>query len=251
MARAYCTLDEVKRVLRTAAKKVRTSEAYRNLDYNRDNSGDVRLKAITLLDSYVGSERFEIEFSDSTSFEVTGEDAGFLGTGSMLSDFSCSYFTISPSQWQGAALSGDRVSFITNSNISTDDATQFVNGVAKWINNQLGVPYADSTNIPWEADLTVAIPDPLNYAAIYRSAYEIFSSIFAGAELENTPVTEWKNIADNAVNKYVQWYEEEQTESTPRWMSREIFFDELGITNVGKGLMNVRTDSEKDKGYTR
>lgn len=251
MARAYCTLDEVKRVLRTAAKKVRTSEAYRNLDYNRDNNGSVRLKGVTILDSYVGSERFEIEFSDTTNFEVTGEEAGFLGTGSMLSDFTCSYFTISPSQWQGVASAGDRVSFITNSNISTDDATAFVNGVSKWINNQLGVPYADSTNIPWEADLAISIPDPLNYAAIYRSAYEIFSSIFAGAELDDTPVAEWKRIADEVVSKYVQWYEEEQTESSPRWMSREIFYDELGISGVGKGLMNVRTDSEKDKEYTR
>jgi len=251
MARAYCTLAEVTRILRVAAKKVRTSEAYRDLGYNRDNGGTVRLTAVTFLDSYVGAERFEVTFSDATNYEVNGEDIGYLGEGQIDQDFSCSYFSISTDQWSGTPVADDRVHFISCSNVSTDDATAFIAGVSKWVNNQLGVAYGDSSNIPWESDLSVSIPEALNYAASYRSAYEIFSSVFAGADLDESPVEKWNRIAEDTVERFIKWKEEEGVESAPRWKSREIFFDELGVDGVGKGAMDVTSDTEDDESYDR
>ena len=251
MARPYCTIEDVRRILRTATKKVRTSESYRELNYDRNNTGTVRLTAVDFLDSYAGTERFELEFSDSLNFEAVGEETGYLGAGDMSSTFVCTKFTVSPSYWRGTPVTGDIVFFTSDSNISVNDANGFIDGVGAWINNGLGAAYGDTTNIPWEADYGIAVPDALKYVAEYRAACEIFRSVYAGSELDESPVETWCGSAGKTLAEFVDWKETDGAQSSPRWISRDTFAKNLGVAGEGDGVMDVTVDSEKDESYTR
>lgn len=258
MARAYCTSASVKRLLRTATKKVKSSESYRDLSYNTGNSGTIRLGSISFLDSYVGDERFDITFSDATSFEIVGEDIGNLGTGTRNADFSCDFFTIASSAWSGVAQADDVVYFISNSNISNDDITGFIQDASNYINNRLGVVFGDSTNIPWEADLNVSIPGGLQFAAIRLTAHDIFSSIIAGEDIDQeSPVYEWYRRAEKAIDDFIAWYQKEGFTGVARWRSRDVLFKDLGIdgydTQNYAGELDVSEtgDITDDKQYKR
>jgi len=241
MARAYCTLDQVKRLLRTANKKIRTSEAYKELGYDQSNTGTVRLSSVTFLDSYSGHERFTVTFSDSTNFEVSGEDTGYLGTGSIGSTFSCSFFTIAPSSWSGVPQASDLVFFISDSDVSVDDANAFIVDASNFINNRLGEIFGDSTNIPWEADLTVRIPGGLEFAAIRLSAYYIYTSALAGTIFDQEAPVEvaWHIEAEKAIDAFLEWYNKESKTGAPRWRSRTTLFNKVGIDGLEEGEVDV------------
>lgn len=254
MARDYCTLESVKRLLRTATQKVKTSESYKDLNYNSGNLGDGRLSGVTFEDSYVGSERFEAEFSDSTSFEVVGEEIGFLGNGTVGATFSCAQFTIPSSMWSGVAQTTDVFYFTSDSNISVDDAEGFIDDASNYITNRLGVVFGDSTNIPWEIDYSIEIPEGLNYAAIRLTAYEIFSAILAGQEIDQeSPVYEWYKLAEKAIDAFIKWWVEEGSTGAPLWRSRDVRFKEIGVggTPVDESLTDVTVDVEDGVTYVR
>jgi len=252
MARPYCELVDVKRLLRTAAKKVKTSEAYRDLGYDTNNSGTVRLTAVSFLDSYVGVERFEIIFqADSTNFEVTGEDIGYLGSGNIGSEFSCQYFTISPLQWEGTPEEGDIVYFVSNSNISVDDANEFILDQSIYINNYIGKTFGDTTNLEWEEDLGAEQPEILKYACTYRSAFYIFISVYAGAELDGSPVTQWRSTAESAIKLYIANRDNEGIQSVPRWKSRQILANTLGVDGSPYDKEYLTDLVEEDRTYNR
>jgi len=251
MARPYCILADVQRLLRTAAKKVKTSEAYRDLGYDTSNDGTVRLLAVSLLDSYLGVERFEVTFSDSTNFEVTGEDIGFLGSGDMFSEFECSYFTISPSQWQGVPTDGDIVYFVSNSNISVDDAELFILDQSVYINNYIGKTFGDTTNLEWEQDLNADQPEILKYACTYRTAYYIFISVYAGVEIDGNPVAQWKSTAESAIKLYISNRDNEKIQGLPRWKSRHALANTLGIDGSPLEAEYVSDLTEEDRSYNR
>jgi hypothetical protein len=252
MARPYCTVEDVRRILRSAQKKVRTSEAYRELGYNIGNAGTIRLNAITFQESYAGTERFEIAFSGSTSFEVTGETLGYLGIGDTGSIFTTSQFAIDSTNWSGSAVNGDIVYFTSCSNISTDDVEAFIDGVSGgFINNTLGTIYGDSTNIPWEADYNVSVPEVLKYVAEFKSACEIFRSVYAGSELDESPVESWCLTAKNALQEFIAWYEEANVESLPRWRSHDTLINTYGVEGEFEGAIDKTTDTEDDVSYKR
>jgi hypothetical protein len=249
MARAYCTAAQVKRLLRTATKKIKSSEAYRDLSYNTGNSGTVRLGSVTFLDSYVGDERFDITFSDSTAFEVVGEEIGNLGSGTVGVTFSCAFFTIAPGNWSGVAQAGDVVYFISNSNISNDDIGEFITDSGNYINNRLGILFGDSTNIPWEADLTLGIPGGLQFAAIRLTAHDIFSTILAGEDIDQeSPVYDWYRRAEKAIDDFIKWYQTEGFTGLARWRSRETIFKEIGIS--GQETQNYAEEINTDDDVT-
>lgn len=203
------------------------------MSYNSANTGSIRLGSVDFLDSYVGDERFDITFSDATSFDVVGEITGNLGAGTRDSDFSCAYFTIASSEWTGIAQSGDVVYFISNSNISNDDLEGFIDDATNYINNRLGVVFGDSTNIPWEIDYAVDIPGGLQFAAIRLSAYDVFSSVLAGEDIDNeSPVYEWLKRAEKAIDDFILWYQKEGFTGVARWRSREVLFKDLGIEGL-------------------
>jgi hypothetical protein len=255
MARAYCTLDQVKRLLRTAYKKVKTSEAYKNLGWNSDNTGTVRLTAITFKSSYVGSERFTITFSDSTSFEVIGDEIGYLGAGTTNALFDCSYFTIGTGNWTGTPDSGDSVYFESNSNISTDDANDFIEDACNFIRNKLGFIFSDSTNIPWEADLSVPVPDGIEFAAIRFAAYDIYASVIAGMEIDQeAPVVMWYKLAMDALVAFIKWWEKEEQIGAPQWRSRDLVVGtQIGIDGEGETdrQVDVEEDTVKNRNHAR
>jgi hypothetical protein len=256
MARAYCTATQVKRLLRTATQKVKTSESYRDLSYNSGNSGSIRLGAVSFLDSYVGNERFDITFSDATSFEVVGETSGVIGTGTRNSTFSCAYFTIASSDWSGVAQVDDVVYFISNSNVSNDDIVGFIDDATNYINNRLGVVFGDSTHIPWAFDYSVGIPGGLQFAAIRFTAYDIFSSVIAGEDIDQeSPVYEWLRRAEKAIDDFINWYQKEGFTGTARWRSRDVIFKEIGIEGYDvqnySPEIDVTADVDDDETYER
>jgi hypothetical protein len=244
MARAYCTADEVKRLLRTATKKVKTSESYRELGFNSGNQGTVRLSAVTFYDDYVGDERFTITFSDSTNFTVEGEIIGYLGVGSIGVQFDCDYFVISPSDWTGTAQADDVVFFISNSNVSNEDLDGFIGDTSDYINNRLGVIFGDSTNIPWEWDWSIDIPGGLRYAAIRLTAYDIFSSVLAGEDIDqDSPVYNWYKRGEKAIDDFIAWYQTEGIVGTPQWRTVGVIFKEIGIGGLDPKIFDGEIDT--------
>ena len=230
MAVDYCTADQVKRLLRTATKKVRASESYRELGYNSGNQGTVRLADVTFEDDYVGIERFEITFSDATNFEVVGETSGYLGSGSIGVDFICDYFYIEPDDWTGVAQDSDVVYFVSDSNVSNDDIDGYIEDSSNYINNRLGIVFGDSTNIPWEEDWSLEIPGGLVFAAIRLTAHDIFSSVLAGENIDQeSPVYDWYRRGEKAIDDFIAWYQLEGIVGLPQWRTVDAIFKEIGI----------------------
>jgi hypothetical protein len=229
--------------------------------YNAVNNGSIRLGGATFLDSYVGHERFEISFSNSLNFEVSGEDVGYIGIGTNDEEFSCQFFSISPSDWSGIAQQGDTVFFTSNSDVSVNDATAFIDDAGNYIENRLGTLFGDSTNIPWNEDPTIQIPGGLGFAAIRLAAYYIYTAAIAGTIIDQEAPVEvaWNRAAEKAIDAFIEWYRSEAQISSPRWRSRGTLFDQLGISGVdetdtgrsGEIDLNSPTDIKQDKSYRR
>jgi hypothetical protein len=252
MARDYCTLANIKRLLRTANRKINTSEAYKELGYNADNIGDIKLIDVTIEESYVGHERFTATFSDSTSFVVSGEESGYLGTGNIGSLFSCSRFSIPSTFWTGDPETADVVYFVSDSDVSTDDAEEYIVDASNFIRNKLGELFGDSTNIPWETDLTLDIPDGLVFASIRLAAYYIFTSAIAGTVIDQeSPVIYWYKEGLQAIEDFLAWYKKETQVGAPRWRSREVLFTEIGISGLEEDVIDVTEDTTLDHSYDR
>lgn len=252
MARDYCDLTNVKRLLRTANRKINTSEAYKDLGYNSDNVGTIILTAVTIEESYADHERFTATFSDSTSFVVSGEESGYLGTGSIGSLFSCSRFSIDSTSWTGTPGSNDVVYFVSDSDVSTDDAEAYIGDASNFIRNKLGELFGDSTNIPWETELTLAIPDGLVFAAIRLAAYYIFSSAMAGTVInQEAPIIYWYREGLQAIDDFLAWYKKETQAGSPRWRSREVLFKEIGISGLEEDVIDLTEDTTLDTSYGR
>jgi len=248
MARAYCTVSDIRRLFRTATKKVKLSENYRKLEYNTGNGGTVRLAAVTFADSYVGFERFTVTFSDSTAFEVSGEDIGVIGSGTTEADYSCDYFTLLSASWSGTPQALDTYYFESNSNVSVDDVTAWIVDTSDYIRNKLANVFGgDTTAILWEDDLTINVPGGIRYACIRRTAYEIFCSILHGNEEDDDMVAVWRKQADDALRDFIGWWEKEAQQCAPRWQSRRnsnLLFKELG--KLGHGDSGALTDVTTD-----
>jgi len=253
MARAYCTLEDVRRLLRTANKKIKFSEAYQELGYNSGNTGTVRLSDVSFVDSYAGHERYTLTFSDSTSFEVNGEESGYLGIGGRGSTFTCNHFSIAPSFWSGTPDADDSVFFISDSNVSVDDAEAFIGDASDYIRNRLGEVFGDSTNIPWEADLTIQIPSGIKFAATRLAAYYIYTACLAGTIFDQQAPVEvaWHEEAEKALDAFINWYEKESQVGSPRWRSRDTLFNKLGINGIEEGEIDLDADVTDDEGFTR
>ena len=141
MARTYCDIDQVKRLLRTGGTreaKVRFSEAYRDLKPDEDNRGNVSLSGLAFSDAWAGHEDFTFEFTDSTSFDVVGNVVGALGNGTIQASFiSADRFTVVASNWEGVAEIGDKWYISSISDISNDDGDEFITDNSKRINGML------------------------------------------------------------------------------------------------------------------
>ncbi|HUW49223.1 MAG TPA: hypothetical protein VMW36_10815 [Patescibacteria group bacterium] len=248
MARVYCDLDDAKRLLRSSIlreSRVRFSDAFKENKADAANVGTIALSGVSFLSSFAGHENFTFSFTDSTSFEVSGDVVGDLGTGTTDAAYSCDHFTIAQANWSGVADDGDKWYIMANSDVSDDDGDSYIVDVTRLINARLEQRYGDLSRAPFYADPSVAIPDSIKYACSRLAAYEIFNSAFAGSSTdEESPVDRWKTEAEDILEKYL-----ESHGVGPMWKSRETLVTKLGVPGVGDGEIETDnlTDSQNKK----
>ena len=252
MSRIYCSLEDVKRLLRSVANresKIRFSEAYRELRANGDNLGTIALSGVTFEDSFAEHETYSFTFTDSTSFDVSGDVVGDLGSGNRFETFEASgKFSVPAANWSGSALTGDIYHITAASDISDDDGHKFIIDSTKRINARLERIYGTLDNVNFHDSTSVEIPDGVCFACSRYTAYDIFNSVFAGVSADDvSPVERWKKSAEETLDQYLSGHGR-----GPIWRSRAAEIVEVGVTGVGEGIIeiNALTDA-KNKEYRR
>lgn len=252
MSRIYCSLDDVKRLLRSISNKesrIRFSSAYRDLKADSNNTGTISLTGVSFYDSFAEHETYTFLFSDSTSFEVEGDVVGYLGSGTTVSEFrASSRFHIPIQNWSGLAEDGDKVYLTSASDISNDDGNQFIADATRRINSKLERKYSSLANVSFYNSHNVPIPDSISFACIRYAAYDIFNSVFAGISSDDkSPVEVWKVDAEETLSEYIVSHGR-----GPVWRSRPLRVDEIGVPGINEGIIetNDLTDA-KNKEYRR
>jgi hypothetical protein len=241
-SRTYCDLDDVKRLLRTLSKresKIRFSDAYKGLETDNSNQGNVKLSGVNFLLSYYGHETFTMTYTDSTSFDVISDVAGDLPSGTRVATYTATdRFKIPTSKWSGTSEVGDICYITSNSDISDDDGDGFILDASRYINGFLLSVSGSESNIDFINDPSVDIPDAIVYACIRYTAYEIFHSVYAGMSIdEDSPVYMWKKMADESIKQFMLGGG--GGGSGPRWRARESLITELGVEGVGEGEIDI------------
>lgn len=251
--RLYCSLSDVKRILRSQLNResrIRFSSAYRNLSSDPDNVGTISLSGVIFKDTFAEHETYTFEFTDSTSFDVEGDVVGGLGSGTVTSEFNASgRFSVPVVNWSGSAEAGDKVYITSASDISNEDGVKYISDATKFINSKLESVYGSLNNLPFIANISSPIPDAISFACSRYAAYFIFNSVFAGMNTasDESPVENWKSEANEAMNNYLSG-----RGSGPRWKSRNIRVQEIGIEGINDGIIEIDdlTDA-KNKEYFR
>jgi len=252
MSRIYCSLTDVKRLLRSVSNresKIRFSDAYRSLQADSANSGTIALSGVTFKDSFADHENYTFTFTDSTSFSVVGDLVGNIGSGNRFDSFEAEdRFTVPSANWSGAAILGDKYYITSASDVSNDDGHDFIVDSTKRINARLEKIYGTLDACAFYDSTSVEIPDAINFACIRYTAYDIFNSVFAGVSPDDvSPVRRWKVAAEDTLGEYSTGHGK-----GPIWRSRPVSVDKIGIAVVGDGIIELDnlTDA-KNKQYTR
>ena len=252
MSRIYCSLDDVKRLLRSISNKeskIRFSSAYRDLKVDSNNTGTVSLTGVSFYDSFAEHETYTFLFSDSSSFEVEGDVVGYLGSGLTTEEFiAASRFSIPAQNWNGIADDEDKVYLTSASDISNDDGHQFIVDATKRINAKLEKKYGQLDNLTYYDSTSAVLPDSISFACIRYAAYDIFNSVFAGMSGDDkSPVEVWKVDAEETLSEYIVSHGR-----GPVWRSRPLRVDEIGVPGINDGIIetNNLTDA-KNKEYRR
>lgn len=252
MSRIYCDLDNVKRLLRSVSNKesrVRFSDSYRDLKADDSNTGTISLSGVSFLDSFADHETFTFEFTDSTSFEVSGDVVGALGSGTTTSEFTATgKFTVPVANWSGVAVAGDKWYITASSDVSEDDGHQFLVDATKRINAQLEKVYGSTSNISFYDSTSEELPNAVSFSCTRYAAYDIFHSVYAGIMPEGgTLVENWKNSADELLTTYLSSHGR-----GPIWRSRDSLITEIGVEGIGDGIIEIDELSDaKNKQYER
>jgi len=234
----YSSVDSVKRILRVLDSssnnqyKVRMSDSYDLPESYSSNSGDIGLSGIdTISSSYAGSEFWSIKFTSSTGFTLYRGEGETLedGTGSISSTFTSTsgIIKISSDDWYGTAAAGDKIKFRTSSNISEDDADEFISDADAVIDGILNKVMEISS-------LPKRIPTLIEKASMYLSANLIFQSVFSNVNTDNLPaiVRRWHSFAIDLVNSYLEGISGKALAKYSRYgrfQSREPLFEKVGI----------------------
>jgi len=252
MSRIYCSLEDVKRLLRSVSNresKIRFSEAYRELKADSNNSGSISLGGVSFVDSFAEHETYSFTFTDSTSFTVVGDVLGALGSGTRLETVTIDgKFSVLPSHWSGSAVAGDVCYITAASDISNDDGHSFIVDSTKRINARLERIYGTLDSVSFYDSTSVDVPDGINFACIRYAAYDIFNSVFAGVSSDDvSPVERWKKSAEDTLGEYISGHGK-----GPMWKSREVLVTEMGLPEYGDGVIELdQLPDQKNKQYER
>ena len=259
----YCTLDSVKRILRVLGSstdnqhKVRFSDSYTLPEAYSTNTGSGALKAITsIAETYAGSEFWMVKFTSPTAFTLYRGDGENItdGSGTTASNFTSTsaIITINTTEWIGSPATGDKFKFGTDSVMSTDDGESFIGDSDAVIDGILNKEI-DDANLPFST-----VPSLIAKSSAYLTANLIFSSIYSHVNTDDLPVLvrRWYRFATNLVNMYLESIagnENKKFARYGRFVSRELLFDKVGISEVAgiDGLSGEKetVDVEYDYDY--
>jgi len=252
MSQIYCELTDVKRLLRSVSNresKIRFSSAYRDLKANPSNTGTITLAGVSFEDSFAEHETYTFEFTDSTSFDVSGDVVGNLGSGNRFSEFTAEdKFSVPVANWSGAALDGDKCYITAASDVSNDDGHEYIVDATRRINAHLERIFGTLDNVAYYDSTSEELPQAIQFACIRYAAYDIFNSVYAGIAPEGeSPVEGWKNSAEDTLEAYLSGHGR-----GPIWKSRVSLITELGVENVGEGTIEIdELPDSKNKQYER
>ena len=252
MLRVYCSLEDVKRLLRSSANKeskIRFSEAYRNLEPDGGNSGDIALSGVDFVDTYAEHETYSFTFTNPISFNVVGNVIGNVGSGTINDTFTATgKFSVPPENWSGTAVAGDIYYITAASDVSNEDGHQFIVDSTRRIDARLETRYGNLSNVKFYDSTSIAIPEAINFACSRYTAYDIFNSVYAAlAPGDVSPVHRWKLSAEDTLNSYLSGHGR-----GPIWKSRDIEITKIGVPRVGEGVIDINELSDpKNKVYDR
>jgi len=236
---AYCTLANVKRILRVLdvssdnQHKIRFSDSYTLPESYSSNSGDCTLSGIDTIDTgYAGSEFWKIVFDSPTQFTLYRDEEGVIsdGVGYPAANFlsTSDIIGINTTSWDGTPVAGDKIKFKTNSNISSDDAEEFIADADAIIDGQLN-KYIKTTSLPF-----TTVPALIARASMYLTANLIFTSVFSTLNTEQVPtiIRRWYTFSGDLVKTYIESIASKGNHkylSYGRFVSRDMLFDKVGI----------------------
>ena len=261
MAAIYTTLNDTKRLLRAtdSQKRVKFSSSIKSIDRGKNNTGTIFMTAsgITIDTAYAGHEMFTFVFSDATNFSCVRtdpitRDTVTVGSGTVGADFTVAdVLTVEDTAWTGTAIAADEVSFQTNSDISDDDGTAFIEDSQIFIdsmleeNGYMAFRAADDTALIWTA--ADDVPKQIKFAAARLSAYFIFSSIFHVNRKASTPsrintedmekeVVTWLREAMYTVAQYIKKVQVSKVTTAPVWSAEAPLIQGKGVDGEGLGI---------------
>jgi hypothetical protein len=240
----YCTVDDVKRLLRILDSstnnqyKVRLSDSHTVPESFDTNQGTGTFLGVTQIrDDYAGSEMWHVKFSDGSRFLLYRGDGQLScdGTGNIYHDFTSlsTNIIIFKDRWAGTFLADDRFKFRTDSNISIDDTIEFIDDSEVIIDNMLN-KFIENTD-PMEPMFTEEnAPRAIRKASAYITANLVFTSAFSTVSTENVPtlVRRWYNLGNNLVEQFLQTIYGKGLQKFigyPRFVSRQPLFTKVGI----------------------
>lgn len=203
----YTSIDNVKRILRSVPPRgrIKFSDSYTQLMRQRDNTGSVELLRVGIHKQYSDVANFNIIFnSDSTSFKMYRVDdekqSNFIvGQGLKQNDFTTDdgFFSIDSTNWIGYTFPDDTIIFSTDSHISENDGTRFLQDAELFVDSILekNVRFSSITesSLRFPLDSTSPIPKSVGLATQYIAAYMIFKAIYLENNL-NQDMDRFKNI---------------------------------------------------------
>jgi hypothetical protein len=252
MLRVYCSLEDVKRLLRSLSNKeskIRFSEAYRSLQPDPNNTGDIALSGVNFVDTFAEHETYNFTYTDSTSFSVVGDVVGNVGSGNRFDTFTATdKFSVPSTNWSGSAVAGDIYYITAASDVSNEDGHQFLVDSTRRIDARLERIYGGLNNVSFYDSTSEEVPEAINFACSRYTAYDIFNSVFAGiSDSEISPVVRWKKSAESTLENYLSGHG-----TGPKWKSRSLEVTVLGVPGRGDGVMDLSELSDsQNKIYNR
>jgi hypothetical protein len=268
----YCTFEDVKRNLRSrgpSSGKISFSDRYKNLRQGKNNTGDVRLKELSISQDYSGEERFVLTFTSATDFQLeVGEERDLtkrvIGTGDVTTDFVSDdeVIRINSADWTGTAAVDDTIEFQTASHMSINDAIRFIQDSEILcdviIEENIAFTEEKRTELRFERG---NVPKAVRVAAAKFAAFFIWTTVYkeqnnpgglpdVGKGTEEINMAGWfrqgMRYLDGFIKKYTEHFDPEDgstVTTAPRWSAMDPLFDAVGVTYVGEGLKLPQLDA--------
>mgnify|MGYP001578386680 CR=1 FL=1 len=197
----YVTLTDVRRQLRAVppSGRIRFSESFNVLKKHNDNTGTIELNSIGISTEYSDVANYKFTFSgDSSSFSMYKIDNDkftnvFLGNGYKQNNFTSNdgYFTIDSTSWTGWVFPQDVIEFSTDSHVSINDGTRFIQDAELFVDSILekNIRFS-STSESLRFDST-NVPKSIKLASQKIGSYFLYKAVY----LENNNEKTTDNIA--------------------------------------------------------